>query len=141
MAEATVTASVGGLNINDGVNYILSPEGLNPATVVYRRTQVMSPFVEGRFTTNRLLDAVEGEMQVDVLGSSQADLASNIAALIAAFTQDTYTLTISLDGTSYSWECEAADYSMDWTHTRVHARRVPMRFAFQRQPTPAAGPI
>lgn len=141
MPITTVAASVGGLNINDGASYLLTPQDLNPATVLYRRTQVTSPFVEGRFTVNRVLDAVEGTIVIDVMGSSQSNLQSNIAALVAAFTADEYTLTITIDGATYSWTCEAADYSMLWQHERMHALRVPMRFAFQRQPVPAGGPV
>ena len=135
------SSPVNGLNVNDGVNYILTPNDLNPATVIYRRAQVTSPFVEGRFTTNRVLDAVEATMEIDVLGSSHSNLQSNIASLVAAFSADTYVISITIDGATYSWDCEAADYAMLWAHERMHALRVPMRFAFQRQPTPAGGPI
>lgn len=141
MPITTVSATANGLNINDGTNYILVPQNLNPATVTYRRAQVTSPFVEGRFTVNRVLDAVEGEIEIDVIGSSQSALQTNIAALIAAFTADEYVLSITIDGATYSWDCEAADYAMLWVHERMHALRVPMRFAFQRSPVPASGPI
>lgn len=141
MAFSSFTATANGMTIHDGQNYIMSPEGLDLATVVYRRTQVTSPFVEGRFTTNRVRDAVESTIQIDVLGSSQANLQANITALVNAFTADEFVLTVTIDGTSWSWNCEAADYAMIWDHPRMHARRIPMRFSFQRDPEPASGPV
>lgn len=141
MPITTVGFTVGGSNFNDGENFILSPEGMDLATVTWRRTQVQSPFVEGRFTTNRQLDQVESTVTVDVLGASAGALQSNMSSIVTAFSADEYVVALTIDGATWSWNCEAADYAVLWQHERWHALRVPMRFTFLRQPTPASGPV
>ena len=142
-----VTASVSrtslglpALDINDRVKYYLS-EAVDSGSVAWRREQVESPYVESKITIGRVRDIVEQKIGIQVLGATQTTIATNIAALVAAFTQDTFTLTIQLDSQTYTWACEAADYTMDWSRERLHAHQVLMAFGFLRHPIPVGGPL
>ena len=128
------------LNINDRVKYIVS-DGFDSGAVSWRREQVESPYVESKITVGRVRDVVEAKMAIQVLGSTQAVVADNITELVEAFTQDQFTLTVTMDGTQYRWLGEAADYTMDWSRERIHSRVPLVAFGFLRHPIPVAGPI
>lgn len=120
--------------------YTITPD-VTPGQVEYRRAEVESPYVEGTYTTTRVKGMGQGQVKIDVRAANHADAQSNVQTLIDAFTQSTFVFTLALNGTQYSWNCEAADYGMGFTHEHLHAIVIPVVFSFPRFPTAAQGPI
>lgn len=128
------------LNINDHVKYVVSSDIMG-GTITWRRQSVQSPYVEGEITVSRVRGVVEDKFSVDVLGVVQSDMQQNVADLIAAFTQDNFNMTIRIDDATYTWVCEACDYSMDWSVPRMHGLKTQVKFSLRRSPIPINGPV
>lgn len=128
------------LNINDQLNYKVSAE-LFGGTVSWRRQVVKSPYVEGEYTVNRTRGVVEEHVNVEVFGDTQVLMNSNVAKLVTAFSQNRFNITITLDAAIVTYACEAADYSMDWSVPRMHARQTQVKFVVRRSPVPINGAI
>ena len=130
------------LELNDHTNYYLAPS--SPAAVTWQRQMVSSPWVDDDIVINRRRGKVTEEILLEVRGGltpTQVTLQTNLAAAIAAFSQDTYVLTTTFDGTAYAWNCDAADYQVVWDGPRVISRAVQLRLSVPRSPIPAQGPI
>ena len=148
MSDLDVTAFVtrdeldaGPLNINDGENFILA-KGLQVGKLIWRKDTVTSPYVHGRFPVREVMDAVESTLIVYALGSSHAVLTENIGVLIAPFTeQSEYELQINVEGQSYHWRCERADYEVAFATETLNALLVPVQFTIYRSPIAVAGVI
>lgn len=128
------------LEINDHLNYYVTPSFLG-AQVTWDRTQVTSPFVDDAVTVNRTRGRIGETITVEVRGDTQADLATNLDALLKAMTQDHYTLSVSVGGQGYSYQCEAADYQMTWSGPRMVSKQTQVQFTVPRSPIPLSGPI
>jgi hypothetical protein len=143
VVSASVTRaqlSLADLNLSDHTNFYVSGD-IFGGTVTWRRTTVKSPYVESEFTTNRVRGIVEDKFGVNVIGTDQVTMANNIAVLIAAFSQDTFNLTVQLDSQPYTYACEASDYTMDWSIGRMHSLQTEIKFQLRRSPVPINGPI
>lgn len=145
MPDLTVSAlvtrtllSLTSLDINDYENYILADQIMG-GTVSYQREQASSPWVDGEITVSRRRGNVTEPFRVWVIGSSASDLNSNVGTLITAFQQDLFTLQITVGGTAYAWQCEASDYSMDFTNVNLKALKVMVTFNLMRSPILLAG--
>lgn len=140
--QVTITRtllSLGDLSLNDHTNFYAAPS--SPAAVTWQRTSVTSPFVDGDITVHRRRGNVTEEMLFEVLGTSQSNLQANLDTLIEAFSQDSFTITVTFAGTSYAWACEAADYQVIWDGPRVIAKQVQVRLSVPRSPVPLSGPF
>lgn len=126
------------LNLNDHVNYYVSSQVFG-AQVSFRRQTVQSPWIEGQFTVGAVRDVVQDKFAVEVMGPDQVTLQNNLQTLIAAFTQDYYDLTLQMDTAVYTYACEQADYTLDWTNTRFIAQQVLVTFAIRRSPVAING--
>lgn len=130
------------LELNDHVNYYAAPS--SPAQVSWQHERVSSRWVDDDFTVSRRRPKVVEEMTFEVLAGAvptAATLQTNIGALITAASQDSYTLTVTIDGTSYAWACESADYQVIWSGPRMVARQAQVRLLVPRSPIPSAGPF
>ena len=132
--------ALGNLDLSDHVNYYTSGE-IFGSTVAWRRATVKSAYVESEFTVNRVRGLVEEKFAVNVLAPDQVTMATNIGALVTAFTQDTFNLTVQLDAQPYTYACEASDYTMDWQIARMHSLQTEIKFTLRRSPVPINGPI
>lgn len=130
---------LGNLNLMDHINYITSGAFLG-AGVTYRRSQVKSPYVEGAITTNRVRDAVQDQISIDVLADTFTQFQANIQTVQDAFAQDEFLLTLTLNGIPWTWLCEASDYKFDWTIPRIHAMYGQIQYTLIRQPVSVVGP-
>lgn len=132
--------SLSALELNDHVKFYIGAES-QPGQVTWQREQVTSQFVEGDFTVSRRRGNVMETVTLEVLGDNQAQLQTNLAELIAAFKQDSFTLTTTFNGTSYAWACEAADYQVLWSGPRMVANQIQVQFQVPRKPIPTIGPL
>lgn len=134
LADLQLVDHANGYEVVDG--------SLNAGQVSWRRSLVRSPFVEGAYETNAVRELVEGAtVAVDVNGPDQTTIRTRVAALIAAFTQSTYELHVTLDGIAWAWTCMRADYSVGVVSDDiVFGLAAPVVLQFPRQPVPVAGP-
>lgn len=120
-------------------NYRLVGPNIMGGTVQWDRKTVSSPWVDGDITVSRRRGNVQDNISVYVTGTSQANLQSNIATLIAAFTQNRYTLQIQIGDATYAWDCETADYSIQMDTVHFHARYVVVTFTIPHKPALLVG--
>ncbi len=129
------------LEINDHTSYIVAGPEFLGGQVAWDRSQVSSPFVDGEVTTHRRRQNVSENIAVEVLGDNTADLQSNTRAIIDAFSQDSFTLTVELDSSTSVYLCEAADYKVVSSGPRYVANQLQVVFAVPRKPMPISGDI
>lgn len=121
--------------------YEVMSDGLVPGEVIQRQEWAKSPFVHGGALLSSVDDIATGSVDVEVKGSSRADLQTKVTTLIAAFKQLTYVLDFDLDGTAWTWLCYKANRAMDMNFPMYLGNLTICHFHFARQPTPQAGPI
>lgn len=148
MTVSTVTVTVTGatsLALTAANGYEVNVEGLGPGPRTYRRETVTSPFVRGRFLIDAQLDSTTAPLSIWVGGNSAAQLSTRISALIAAFDQLTFTLTVVIDGETYEWACEPADSVVGDSGTfdfwDLGAFQQVVHLNIPRDPLPVAGAL
>lgn len=123
------------LEINDHTTYRLAPGSMGGA-VSWNNQRVSSPFMEGEATIFRTRGMVVEPVVVEVLGTDSQALRTNLNALVGAFIQDTFALSLTVDNVLFSYACEAADYQVSWVGPRFVARQLQVSFQVPRQPVP-----
>jgi hypothetical protein len=128
------------LDINDHVAYRCAAQLLG-GQVSWRRNQVSSPWIDGAVTVSRAREMVTEQLGVEVFGATATELETNVAALVQAFGQSSFTLTVTVEGLAHGYACEAADinYAQFWNGPRLVARQAQLVFSVPRQPVPTAG--
>jgi hypothetical protein len=127
------------LEIADGNPYYLSTQFLGSG-VAWDRQTVSSRWVDGEFTTSRRRGNVTEQVAVEIVAASTLALQLATQALIDAFTQDSFTMTITIDNREWAYLCEAADYqSLQWTTPRLSAHQGQVLFGVPRRPVAMAG--
>lgn len=129
------------LNLDDHERYIVAADSFGDTTTQMRRQNIQSPYVAGQFTVSAIPDQVQQGISVYVLGASQSELQINLKDLIDAFTQPAFQLVWSLDEASFTWDCEAADYTISFTNTGFFARTVNVKFQVPRHPQTMIGSL
>lgn len=128
------------LEINDGYIYQASTQFLG-AAVNFNRQQATSPYIDGAVTVARTLEMVTEPLAVEVWGRTGLDatlknsyLRENMNILTAAFWQDSFTLTITVEDALYAYRAEAADVQLAWVGNRFIAKKGLITFTVPRQP-------
>ena len=127
------------LEINDHVNYYVAEMGDNQTS--WRRQTTSSPWIDGTVTTQRSKENITRSMSIEVLGTNWADTLNNAGNLIAAVSQDNFTLTIDMYSTAVSYICEASDYSWTQSKERWHSNRGILTVSLIHKPNPISGII
>jgi cellobiose phosphorylase len=140
--SATVSRTLLGLpdlEIGHGDRYYLSPQFLG-ANLQWTRQQAASPFMDGQVTTQRTRQNVTETVGVEIKADTAADLQAYTAELIQAFVQDSFVLTVTADGATFAYRCEAADYQVaSWSTPRMVSKQGQVLFQMQRQPVALVG--
>jgi len=139
--SASVTRSslgLGDLNIHDGVNYTMS-SSIMSGSIAWQRNQVSSPYVDGDVTVTRRRPNISEQLPIYVYGADHAEVATNVATLLNAFLQNSYNLGITVGNQLYQYQCEAADYQMDWNHARMHSTQTLVNLQVPRRPVAVSG--
>jgi hypothetical protein len=141
MADLTVSVLVSrdrlgldDLQINDHLDYIIAGPDFLGGQQSWDRTQVSSPFADGEVTVNRRRQNVQENILLEVLGSSTADVHANAKAVVNAFSQDTFTITVSINSSSTVYECEASDYRIVTSSPRYAASQLQVSFTVPHKP-------
>lgn len=115
-----------------------------PGIVSWRRQKVSSAYVHGDFATSLVKEQVESPLGIRATGSSMTDCWNKIGTLIEAFSQFSYTLAVVIEGTTFTYECEAADYSTGdgglFQKFHAMAYKQEIKFLIPRRPNPTTGP-
>ena len=147
MSDLTLAGSVtrtslalGDLNLNDYVSYYLS-EQLMGGQERWVRNLDSSAYMDGELTINRHRGNITERVGVEVIGTSQSVLDANIAALKQAFYQDSFQLTLTINSSTHTYQCECADMDtqMVWNKGRQVGRVVLCVFDVPRRPIPLVG--
>lgn len=114
-----------------------------PGQLTWRRREVRSPYVHGSTLVGAVKENLSITLQILVEGDDAEDLVSKMSLLLRAFEQPRYRVGITVDGASYEWYCQPADYqtntdgSFRADHWRQHVQVV--TFRIPRDPTPIEG--
>lgn len=122
------------LDINDHLNFIIAGPEFLGGQQSWDRTQVSSPYADGEVTTMRRRQNVQENITLEVIGGSVPEMHSNAQELIDAFSQDSFTLTVSINGASTVYSCEAADYKILTSGPRYTAQQIQVLFIVPRKP-------
>lgn len=134
--HVTVTRAelaLGPLDINDHLNFIVADKIMG-GQATWNRQTAKSPFVDGEFTVHRSRAQLKDQMSVQVLGDTQTTMQANLATVIAAFTQFRFQMTLALEDGTRIYNCETADYTVDWDRLRWMSRQVLVTFDIPRYP-------
>ena len=137
----TLTITPPGLQVVGAGGYEVLSNGLQPGNKQQRRDWAKSPYIAGAALLSSVADIVTGTVDIEVFGSSRADLLTKVDALIDAFEQLSYVMAFDLDGTAWSWNCYRADIVLDMEFPMYLGNLTTVHFSFPRDPTPAAGPF
>lgn len=130
------------LNLNDHVNYYVAQQQFMGGTMTWTKNQITSPYVDGATTVNRTRGQVTEPVTIEVLGTSDTVLQTNMATLINAFSQDSYDLLIAIGAANYQYQCEAADVQQArWTVSGLLFKQQQIVFQVPRQPVPILGGV
>lgn len=92
--------------------YYIARDGWGPGEVTHRTTYVSSPYVIGQTQVHAVKDLQTSVLRVRVKGDTQTELYTRLEALCEAFEQFSYTLTIIINGVTYTYACNTANYSV-----------------------------
>lgn len=131
------------LNLSDSSNYKLI--GIGPGTLEWNRQYASSPYVHGEVLVNAVKSQGNLPLSVRCLGSTQSSREANVAALCRALEQFIYNLTVTVEGVTYTWQCDPADYSLDdkGEISKFHrlAKQTVVTAQVPRHPIPIAGSV
>ena len=149
MSDLTVAATItrtelglDPLDIDDGANYELVTAG--PGARAWAREWAVSPVVHGGTQVSARLEIQNRLLVVRCKGSTATALENASKALVAAVSQSSFTLSISLDGRANTWKCFCADGGPadgEFAKFEFMARPRRQTYSFQvpSQPIPTAG--
>jgi hypothetical protein len=127
------------LELADGSPYLLATQFLG-AGVTWDRQTVASRWVDGDYTVSRRRGNVSEQIAIEIVAADMLSLRSAMTTLIEAFTQDHFTLTVTVEGVVFAYDCEAGDYTNAmWNTPRLAASRGQVVFTVPRRPIAAAG--
>src|SRR3954471_7485848 len=140
--SVTVTRTLLGLpdlELNDFVRYSIGAQFLG-GNVSWNKQQVGSIFVDGQTTTARSMQNVTEQVAVEVYAEDIDELRANTTEVDQAFFQDSFVMTVTVDGVVYAqYMCEAADRQLTWTGPRLIEHQNAIVYSMPRQPLPLAG--
>jgi hypothetical protein len=133
--------SLADLDLIAANGYEVISNGLETGEVIQRQDFAKSAFVAGGALLSTVDDLAQESVQVEVLGTSDADLSTKLTTLVTAFKQTFYTLDWNINGTSYKWNCFKANRKVATDFTMYLGHLTICTFTFQRQPDTVSGPI
>lgn len=145
-ASVTRTSlGLGDLSLSQAGVYEVVSAG--PGTKTPILNEVSGRYVSGSAVVNVTWGRGTLPLVVRVYGSTHAQLAARTAALVAAFSQKAYQVTLTLGGQTSTWKCHAATIAPaagDTLNKFELMNGAPMQtynLSIPRQPTPVAGAL
>lgn len=152
MAEFTLAGSVTRLTVPGGPLSALALEDVGnyrivsagPGATSWRLQYVESPDVDGAFLVAAAKAITVAPLVIRAYGTSRTDLNNNVDALLRAFEQFSYQLTLTIDGQAQTWDCMPANVAAsgtgEWDKERMFALSQNYQLQIPRQPNALAGP-
>lgn len=100
------------LAFNSTNGYYVARDGFGPGEVSHRTTYAQSPYVIGQTMTHAVKDLQTSTLKVRVKGDTQAEMYTRLETLCEAFEQFNYTLTLIINGETFTYDCDTANYSV-----------------------------
>lgn len=145
---ATVTRTelaLGDLALEEEGVYKLMRDAVGPGDGSWRREVSKSAYVHGETLVGAVKDVMTAQLGVRVLASSISLLQTRVSTLLTAFSQFSYNLTITLDGSTWQWKCEPADYAIGdggvFQDLHLLAYQQEVRLNIPRHPIPLQGSV
>jgi hypothetical protein len=132
------------LNINDEGTYFLLEDGLEPGGVTWRRDEVESKYTDGSYEVGAVKEDARASYGVAVKAATQTALHTAVAAIVAAFTQRTFTLQVTIDSISTAYTCKRANYEVSWEGPWIDDAFEPIAviaFSFDRRALQTTGSL
>lgn len=117
-----------------------------PGATTWRRETVQSPFIHGEALIGAVKEQGSMNLKVRVYGTTDSNLASRVATLLAAFEQIEYTITFTVNSVAWgTWVCQPADYAPGASNDGLdpwglRAKQQEYSFVIPRNPLQSAGP-
>jgi hypothetical protein len=122
------------ITLNDHVNYRVAAEDMGNVSQTRRRTTAESPYYDGTFVVHSTLDQVTMNLTVYVYGASPSNVTENILYLIDLVSQDQFQMRVRMDDDMQTYQCDAADYSVDRSHVFAHNTMAAVKLQVTRFP-------
>lgn len=110
----------------DGLRHIVS---VTEGGVTWRRTVAEGKYQRGRALLAAVRDTTTDVLVIRVYGPTATDLENRVRNLITAFSQFTYTVTLTINGVTRTIDCEPADIDTVGDDTR----RKTLRYGHMRE--------
>lgn len=134
---------LGNLALNTDT-YKIIRDSWGPGVVEFERHKASSPYINGDFLISRRKAQVEMPLGIRVTGSTPTDCLNKVGTLLRAFEQFRYQLSLTIEGTTFRYNCESADYSVGdggfFQAFHIRAYKQEVRLVIPRRPTPIEGP-
>lgn len=119
-----------------------SQAGIDPGLSAHKYVWANSPYVRGQQMVLAVPDLSTLDMRLVVDGPSMVEAQTYTAELITAITdQATYTVTLTIDGAEWGWNCFTADYQVAFNQLMYWGYLFPVYVSMPRDPTPVYGPV
>ena len=141
MAVTGSITSTPNITLVGGGTYDVIQDSLVVGQMTWRREVVTSPYVHGDVEVASVRAAGQVALTVRVTAADQSSLQTAINNLIAAVSASSFTLSVSLDGTAYTWTCGRASYSVTFDVGMYRGKRARVALVVPRHPVAVAGPI
>lgn len=119
--------------------------GFDIGQTVFSRVWATSAYVGGAVQVMSVPGMVSATLKLYIYDTTALLVEEDLAVLLFAFGQATYTLTFSIDSAIYAWTCYNADYQIDpWPLEAVvgpNLFRLGITLDIPRSPYPVLGPI
>jgi hypothetical protein len=145
MAEDFVEVSVTREELNLGTlavvpanGYYIARNGIGPGSQAFDKSHAVSPYVDGEFITHKRKQLARLTMGVNVRGANASQLHSRIQVLTTAMEQFMYRMFVSIDGVTFEWRCEAANWTLgeggSWNDLMLRSYYQTVVFEVERMP-------
>lgn len=92
--------------------YFIQRDGFGPGEISWRRNRAQSPFVMGQVLVHAVKDLQISTLKVRVEADTESELYFRMSRMCQAFDQFRYELVVQISSGIYTYQCEAADYSI-----------------------------
>lgn len=132
--RVTVSNGEEWVDISDGFDFWVSPEGFGNRQVSWRKEEAQSRYYDGTFLLHATKDNITENVTVYVRGESQNDVTENILMLKDLFSQLSYRVRVQFGNHRETWYCQTANWTEERSHVLMHNSMAKLSFTIPRLP-------
>lgn len=106
-----------------------------------RTTAAPSPFVWGTTETSSVPDQSVNTIVMTAKATSESALIGYVSALTDAVEQSTYEMAMTINGVTYRWTCDPADWAVAFDESHLFTRKANITLIMPRSPRAVTGPF